>query len=139
MASEYRLYEYTPSTAAAITATACFGLITICHLIHYFAQRKWFFTPFIIGANVHTRRSGRAVDTVIINLVIVAVFLPGASCLGIVEFAQGRTGVLQRKEVWMYVFDGLLMVLVMVVLLVWHPSRLGNSHGKEEGVESSED
>lgn len=49
MASEYRLYEYNPSTAAAITATACFGLITICHLIHYFAQRTWFFTPFIIG------------------------------------------------------------------------------------------
>ena len=49
MASEYRLYEYNPSTAAAITATACFGLITVCHLIHYFAQRTWFFTPFIIG------------------------------------------------------------------------------------------
>lgn len=72
-------------------------------------------------------------------LYIVDILIIARCVFRIVEFAQGRTGVLQRKEVWMYVFDGLLMVLVMVVLLVWHPSRLGNSHGKEEGVESSED
>ncbi|RDH32557.1 RTA1 like protein-domain-containing protein [Aspergillus welwitschiae] len=280
MPSEYRLYEYTPSTAAAITATTCFGLITICHLIHYFAQRTWFFTPFIIGGIFETAGYtariinseqaplqwttapyimqelllllapslfaasiymvlGRIVrvskgesqspisarwitrvfvigdvlailgqatgggilsqtsfssttsdsksnksrqklgNWIIIGgliaqiiffglfilvsgvfdarmtrspppprsrrrhrhryrrrryppwrqllrvLYVVDVLIIARCVFRVVEFAQGRAGVLQRKEVWMYVFDGLLMFLVMVVLLVWHPSRLG--------------
>ncbi|OJI88023.1 hypothetical protein ASPTUDRAFT_61421 [Aspergillus tubingensis CBS 134.48] len=288
MASKYRLYEYTPSTAAAIAATACFGLITICHLIHYFAQRTWFFTPFIIGGIFETtgytariinsqqpplqwttapyimqelllllapslfsasiymvlsriirvskgeERSpvparwitrifvigdvvailGQATgggilsqtsfsttssksntsrqnlgNWIIIGGLIAQIIFFGlfilasgvfdarmskrpypprrtrsrhrhhqprrrrsppwrqllrvlyvvdmliiARCIfRVVEFAQGRTGMLQRKEVWMYVFDGLLMFLVMAVLLLWHPSRLGYYHGKREG------
>ncbi|RAL02167.1 RTA1 domain-containing protein [Aspergillus ibericus CBS 121593] len=42
----------------------------------------------------------------------------------VIEFAEGSDGALQRREVWLYVFDGLLMFLVMVVLLLYHPSRL---------------
>ncbi|RAK74327.1 RTA1 domain-containing protein [Aspergillus fijiensis CBS 313.89] len=48
----------------------------------------------------------------------------GRSVFRLVEFAMGRDGVLQRREVWLYVFDGAVMALVMLVLLVWHPSRL---------------
>ncbi|RAH76588.1 RTA1-domain-containing protein [Aspergillus japonicus CBS 114.51] len=48
----------------------------------------------------------------------------GRSVFRVVEFAMGRDGVLQRREVWLYVFDGGVMALVMLLLLVWHPSRL---------------
>ena len=66
-------------------------------------------------------------------LYVVDVLIIARCVFRVVEFAQGRAGVLQRKEVWMYVFDGLFMFLVMLVLLLWHPSRLGYYHGKREG------
>ncbi|OJJ69610.1 hypothetical protein ASPBRDRAFT_157628 [Aspergillus brasiliensis CBS 101740] len=288
MPSEYHLYEYTPSTIAATCATACCGLLTICHLIHYFAQRTWFFTPFIIGcifettgytariisskqpplqwtitpyimqelllllapslfaASIYmilariirvskgesyslvpahwitrifvigdiiailgqatgggilsttsfnpssTSKSNKSRQTlgnwIIIGgliaqviffglfilvsgvfdarittylaqrgrrqhyrqhrqhdrryppwrqllkvLYVVDVLIIGRCVFRVVEFAQGRTGELQRKEVWMYAFDGLLMVLVMVILLFWHPSSLGYGKGVRGG------
>ncbi|PWY91491.1 hypothetical protein BO94DRAFT_544863 [Aspergillus sclerotioniger CBS 115572] len=50
----YQLYLYAPSLAAAIAATACFALITTCHIIHYIAQQTWSFTPFVIGGIFET-------------------------------------------------------------------------------------
>ncbi|PYI33261.1 RTA1-domain-containing protein [Aspergillus indologenus CBS 114.80] len=64
----------------------------------------------------------------------------GRSVFRVVEFAMGRDGVLQRREVWLYVFDGGVMALAMLLLLVWHPSRLrlrrggrGDVQGEGEG------
>ncbi|PYI16916.1 RTA1-domain-containing protein [Aspergillus violaceofuscus CBS 115571] len=275
----YLLYQYAPSLPAAIAATVCFGLLTICHAIHYCAQRTWFFTPFIIGGIFETTGyTGRIINStqtpnwttapyimqsllllvapslfaasiymilariirltdgdtrsvlpahwitrvfvvgdvlaflaqaggelspflstirplladkslnhsggllaksnsstttktanwiVITGLAIQIVFFAafilvsaifhrrmrshptrrarrtrvpwsgflwvlyltnalilGRSVFRVVEFAMGRDGVLQRREVWLYVFDGGVMALVMLLLLVWHPSRL---------------
>ncbi|PYH89603.1 RTA1-domain-containing protein [Aspergillus ellipticus CBS 707.79] len=255
---EYRLYHYAPSLVAAIAATACFGLITTCHLIHYFAQRTWFFTPFILGGIFETiGYLGRIINsqqtpnwttapyimqelllliapssftasiymilgriirvtkgdsrsliparsvTRIFVIVDVVAFLAQAGGGGIlaqatttsrqhlgngiiiggllvqiiffalfilvsvifhlrmrrdptrrgrkthvkwhrflivlyitnvliltrcvfrvIEFAQGTNGTLQSHEIWLYIFDGLLMFLVMIILLIYHPSRL---------------
>jgi hypothetical protein len=46
------------------------------------------------------------------------------SVFRLIEYAMGNNGYLLRHEVFLYVFDGLLMLLVMITLNVIHPSGL---------------
>ena len=42
----------------------------------------------------------------------------------VVEYAQGNDGFLLDHECILYIFDALLMLAVMVILNVWHPSEI---------------
>ena len=42
----------------------------------------------------------------------------------VVEYAQGNSGYLLSHEFFLYVFDAVLMLVVMVILNVWHPSEI---------------
>ena len=42
----------------------------------------------------------------------------------VVEYAQGNSGYLLSHEFVLYVFDAVLMLVVMVTLNVWHPSEI---------------
>ena len=42
----------------------------------------------------------------------------------VVEYAQGNDGYLLGHEVFLYIFDAVLMVMVMVILNTWHPSKI---------------
>lgn len=42
----------------------------------------------------------------------------------VVEFAQGNRGYLLGHEVFLYIFDTVLMLSVVVILNVWHPSEI---------------
>lgn len=58
------------------------------------------------------------------------------SIFRVVEYIQGFDGSLQGTEAWLYGFDATLMFLTMVLLNVFHPSRI-ISHGREKsGLES---
>lgn len=54
------------------------------------------------------------------------------SVVRVVEYAQGESGYLMEHEVFIYVFDGLLMFAVMAIFLAIHPSQvnylLGRGH-----------
>jgi hypothetical protein len=56
------------------------------------------------------------------------------SIFRLVEYAQGNDGYLISHEVFLYVFDAVLMLAVMGVMAWFHPSeitaRLGNGNGK---------
>ena len=41
----------------------------------------------------------------------------------IIEYLQGNNGYLLRKEIWLYLFDALLMFVLMVVFNVVHPGE----------------
>ncbi|CEI63615.1 unnamed protein product [Fusarium venenatum] len=41
-----------------------------------------------------------------------------------VEYLQGQDGYLITHEIWLYIFDALLMFGVMIILNVYHPSRI---------------
>lgn len=45
------------------------------------------------------------------------------------EYLQGNGGYLISREVFLYVFDALLMALVMLVLAVWYVGNLGEEKG----------
>lgn len=46
------------------------------------------------------------------------------SVVRVVEYVQGTYGFIMSNEVFIYVFDGLLMFALMVVFLVVHPSEV---------------
>ena len=46
------------------------------------------------------------------------------SIVRVVEYIQGPEGVIMSNEVFIYVFDGLLMFLVLVIFVVIHPSEV---------------
>ncbi|KAM0554893.1 hypothetical protein ACHAPJ_006628 [Fusarium lateritium] len=46
------------------------------------------------------------------------------SIFRVVEYLQGNKGYLISREVFLYIFDAILMALVMVVLLVWYVEHL---------------
>lgn len=53
-------------------------------------------------------------------------FIMIRSIFRIAEYIQGSDGSLLGHEWCIYVFDGTLMLLTMVLFLVWHPSRIIN-------------
>ncbi|GKZ63556.1 hypothetical protein AnigIFM49718_000865, partial [Aspergillus niger] len=46
------------------------------------------------------------------------------SVFRVIEYIQGNNGYLLRHEVFLYVFDGVLMFMQMVLFNLCHPSRL---------------
>ncbi|KAF9889989.1 hypothetical protein FE257_006669 [Aspergillus nanangensis] len=94
-----------------------------------------FFALFIlVSAIFHVRMlrrpTSRAVEAnepwqhFLVVLYIANFLILVRSVFRVVEFAQGTDGVLQADEYWLYIFDGLLMLLVMVLFLFYHPSRI---------------
>lgn len=52
------------------------------------------------------------------------------SVFRVVEFAQGNDGYLMRREVWMYIFDAVLMTAVMTLFNIYHPSSYLQADGQ---------
>lgn len=53
----------------------------------------------------------------------------------VVEYAQGQTGTLQKHEYFAYVFDAVLMIIIMVAFIIFHPSQVVPDDGESEEVE----
>ncbi|KAL1975868.1 hypothetical protein VTN31DRAFT_4260 [Thermomyces dupontii] len=51
------------------------------------------------------------------------------SVFRVVEYMQGNDGYLISHEVFLYLFDALLMVAVMVIFLIWYVEHLESTHG----------
>lgn len=48
----------------------------------------------------------------------------------IIEYAQGSSGALQSREVYAYIFDGMLMLVMMPLFVIFHPHQiLGDTQG----------
>ncbi|CAG8169630.1 unnamed protein product [Penicillium salamii] len=97
-----------------------------------------FFAVFIlISAIFHFRMvtnppQGRQVRTMpwqrfLYVLYVANGLILGRSAFRMVEFLQGTNGALQAHEFWLYIFDGALMFIMMVILLIFHPSRILSS------------
>ncbi|CAI7640297.1 unnamed protein product [Penicillium palitans] len=52
------------------------------------------------------------------------------SVIRVVEYAQGTHGYLMQHEVFIYVFDGLLMFAMMVIFVIIHPSEVNYLLGR---------
>ncbi|KAH6719353.1 RTA-like protein [Leptodontidium sp. MPI-SDFR-AT-0119] len=74
----------------------------------------------------HTHRAQLAVPwrKHLIAMYIVSVLIMIRSVFRVVEYIQGFSGYLLSHEVYLYVFDSVLMFAVMVILNVVHPSEV---------------
>ena len=95
-----------------------------------------FFSIFIAVAaafdrGMHTRPTARSTKSEISNwrkhltvLYVVSALIMVRNIVRVVEYAQGKDGYLLGHEVFLYMFDAVLMLSVMVILNVWHPSEI---------------
>lgn len=68
--------------------------------------------------------------TILIGLYLASILILIRSIFRLVEYRQGYSGYIMTHEVFMYIFDGLLMWLAMVVMNVYHPAEiLGDGKG----------
>lgn len=61
----------------------------------------------------------------LILLYVVSALILVRSLFRLVEYLQGMDGPLLKQEVWLYIFDGTLMFLVLVWMNWFHPSEVG--------------
>jgi hypothetical protein len=94
-----------------------------------------FFGFFIISAlvfqsRIMSRPTGRSGELQglwrrhLTALYITSVLILVRSIVRVVEYIQGYDGYLMKEEVFIYVFDGLLMLAAMLVLQYIHPSEI---------------
>ncbi|KAJ5129942.1 uncharacterized protein N7515_005981 [Penicillium bovifimosum] len=94
-----------------------------------------FFGFFIISAVIFQYRitrspSGRSIELASLwRRHLTALYITGGlilvrSIIRVVEYIQGYDGYLMREEVFIYVFDGLMMFVAVLVLHYVHPSEI---------------
>ncbi|KAF2159798.1 hypothetical protein M409DRAFT_29797 [Zasmidium cellare ATCC 36951] len=110
--------------------------------------QTFYFTLFVLAAAIFDIRI-RACSTTksihhyrwrqkhMVCLYVVSVLIFARSVVRIVEFAEGFEGYLVSHEVYLYVFDAVLMFVVMVVLGWVHPGEVVAGIREERGSRRS--
>ncbi|BCS23574.1 RTA1 domain-containing protein [Aspergillus puulaauensis] len=80
-------------------------------------------------------KTARTWETVLYGLYIASALILVRSIFRLVEYVQGNAGYLISHEVFMYVFDGALMWLTMVVMNFAHPSMILVGSQKDRNAE----
>ncbi|CAI7632767.1 unnamed protein product [Penicillium viridicatum] len=75
--------------------------------------------------------------TILIGLYIASFLILVRSVFRLVEYKEGYDGYTMTHEVFMYIFDGLLMLIAMVVMNVCHPAKVIGD-GKERSQDYSD-
>jgi tellurite resistance protein TehA-like permease len=57
-------------------------------------------------------------------LYLASVLIMIRSVLRIVEYVMGQDGILLAHEIYLYIFDAMLMFIMMVLFNAWHPSKI---------------
>jgi hypothetical protein len=79
--------------------------------------------------------------TILIGLYLVSFLILVRSVFRLVEYIEGYGGYIMTHEVFMYVFDAVLMWAAMAVMNVYHPAEIlgngkgGNGSGYEETIQ----
>ncbi|KAF5025788.1 hypothetical protein F66182_2121 [Fusarium sp. NRRL 66182] len=64
-------------------------------------------------------------QTYLMTLYVTGALIWVRSLFRVVEFIEGNRGELMRSEVWVFVFDGMLMLMVLVWMNWFHPGEIG--------------
>ena len=58
------------------------------------------------------------------------------SIFRVIEYIQGNAGYLLRHEIFLYIFDALLMAVCMVTFLLYHPCRIRRGNNESIRLDS---
>ncbi|UPK89267.1 hypothetical protein LCI18_000202 [Fusarium solani-melongenae] len=101
----------------------------ICTSILFHSRLRQFPTPESLRGDVPWTRY-------LCVLYVSSLLILVRSIFRVVEYLQGNGGYLISHEIFLYIFDAVLMVLVMVILVVWYVEGLqpGQKKPNSEGV-----
>lgn len=77
-------------------------------------------------------------ETIMVTLYAASILILVRSIFRLIEFAQGNDGYLISHEVFLYIFDSMLMFFTMIAMAVYHPSKLLSSQAKSARIISWE-
>ncbi|CAP93844.1 hypothetical protein E8E15_009000 [Penicillium rubens] len=96
-----------------------------------------FFSVFIVASSIfHYRIRNNPTEKsvgqsrtsswegVMVGLYVASILILVRSIFRLIEYAQGNDGYLISHEVFMYVFDSMLMFFTMVAMSIFHPSKV---------------
>lgn len=89
----------------------------------------------IFYTRVHKEPTGRSMDPSIewrkhfFVLMAASLFIFVRSVFRVIEYISGNNGYLLRHEVFLYIFDACLMLAVMVLFNILHPSKITEKLG----------
>ncbi|KAK7998959.1 hypothetical protein PG991_014634 [Apiospora marii] len=115
--------------AGLLVQIAMFGFFmatAVLFHVRYLRCRRW----HSVGNSEDCGRAGKTVQWRRHLWVLYAVsgLILVRSIFRVVEYLQGNQGYLIAHEVFLYVFDAVLMALVMAILLVWYVDDLDAEH-----------
>ncbi|WQF89968.1 Putative RTA-like protein [Colletotrichum destructivum] len=97
---------------------------------------------FVVTIAFHRRfsQSPRSISTdptfpwrfYIVILYAVSALILVRSVFRVVEYAMGKDGELMSKELYIYIFDALLIFICVAIFNIWHPSRVVSANIKTE-------
>ncbi|CUS10030.1 unnamed protein product [Tuber aestivum] len=90
-----------------------FGFFMLATIIFHLRLRK---NP------TQASQIGTVWRTLLMALYIASLFIMVRSAFRVIEYIQGRDGYLMQREVWLYIFDAVLMFSVTVLFNIVHPS-----------------
>ncbi|KAF5563650.1 7-aminocholesterol resistance [Fusarium napiforme] len=102
---------------AGLIVQLCALSIFILTSLYLYIRTRQETGPFLDSSLVRWRRYFRTIEAVTVIMII-------RSIVRVVEYLQGQGGFVISHEVFIYLFDALLMFLVMLLLLIVHPGRL---------------
>lgn len=122
--------------AGLITQMYLFAIWFVCAAIFHRRMRKHLLAAFGTTASPHLA-SGLDWEKIMYALYVAGLCILARHVDRVVEFVLGTHGFIFVHEVFLYVFDGMHMLGVMVVLAVWYPGRaLGNGKPVGEKTET---
>jgi RTA1 like protein len=113
---------------------ASFGFFIIVAGIFHF-KIAWEPTPIAMsmGSTARWRPSQRSWPTVLWTLYVVSLLIFIRSVFRLIEYAGGNDGYLISHEYFLYIFDALLMLGVLVILIIFHPAEVIPGKKDENG------
>ncbi|KAL0575631.1 hypothetical protein V5O48_006356 [Marasmius crinis-equi] len=105
--------------AGLIIQIVAFGIFIVVSLIFHLRMNK---AP-TAASRTHEQRAAVPWNRMLWVLYTASAFIMIRSVFRFVEYVQGFSGYLLRNEVWLYIFDALLMGITVWLFNWFHPSR----------------
>ncbi|WYZ43508.1 hypothetical protein EsH8_VI_001207 [Colletotrichum jinshuiense] len=100
-------------------------------------------TSFLFHYRLVTSATGAAIGGIPWRRYLIVLYITSAiilirSIFRVIEYLQGNGGYLISHEIFLYVFDTILMAVTMAIFLIWYVEQLEDGNQRKSGGDTSE-
>lgn len=100
-------------------------------------------TSFLFHYRLVTSATGAAIGGIPWRRYLIVLYITSAiilirSIFRVIEYLQGNGGYLISHEIFLYVFDTVLMAVTMAIFLIWYVEQLEDGNQRKSGGDTSE-